>query len=117
MKYRYFIVFLLALFCVIPGCFEFYGFPISGREFSPDSFTERSFTYWRSPFSGTIRGKRILKTLESECESLVTLKLIPPAGTSKRRWDLTSESLQTTDILSADFDARFLTEYLSLIHI
>ena len=112
MKNRYFIVPMLALFCLIPGCIEFYGYPVSGVEFSPDSFTQRRFRYYRSPFTGTIRGKRILQTVESDCDSLIVLNLVPTAGTTKGRWDLVSESLQTSDVLSADFDARFLTKYL-----
>ncbi len=112
MKNRYFIVPMLALICVIPGCIEFYGYPVSGVEFSPDSFTQRRFTYWRSPFTGIIRGKRILTSVDSECDSLVALNLIPVAGTIEKRWDLVSETLQTSDVLSADFDARFLTQYL-----
>lgn len=112
MKNRYFIVPMLALICLIPGCIEYYGYPVSGVEFSPDSFTQRRFTYWRSPFTGIIRSNRILKTVESDCDSLVTLNLVPAKGTTNQRWDLVSESLQTSDILSADFDARFLTRYL-----
>ena len=112
MKNRYFIVPMLALFFLIPGCIEYYGFPVSGVEFSPDSFTQRRFTYWRSPFTGAIRSKRILKTIDSDCDSIVALNLIPAKGTTNQRWDLVSESLQTSDVLSADFDARFLTQYL-----
>jgi len=87
-------------------------FPVSGVEFSPDSFTQRQFKYWRSPFTGAIRSKRILKTVVSQCDSIVALNLIPAKGTTDPRWDLVSESLQTSDVLSADFDARFLTQYL-----
>jgi len=111
MKNRYFIVPMLALIFLIPSCIEFYGFPVSGVEFSPDSFTQRQFKYRRSPFTGAIRSKRILKTLESDYDSIVTLNLIPAKGTTNQRWDLVSESLQTSDTLSADFDARFLTPY------
>lgn len=113
MKNRYFIVPMLALICLIPSCIEYYGYSVSGVEFSPDSFTQRRFTYARSPFTGIIRGKRILKTVESDCYSLVALNLIPAKSTVNLRWDLVSESLQTDDILSADFDARFLTRYLN----
>ena len=113
MKNRYFIVPMLALICFVPGCLEFYGYPVGGVEFSPDSFTQRQFWYRRSPFTGIIRSKRILRTVESDCDSIVALNLIPAAGTTNDRWDLVSESLQTDDILSADFDARFLTEYLN----
>jgi hypothetical protein len=113
MKNRYFIVPMLALICLVPGCIEFYGYPVSGVEFSPDSFTQRQFRYWRSPFTGIIRGKRILTTIESDCDSLVALNLVPAGGTTNLRWDLVSESLQTSDVLSADFDARFLTKYLN----
>ena len=112
MKNRYFIVPMLALICLVPGCIEFFGFPVSGVEFSPDSFTQRRFSYWRSPFTGAIRSKRIQKTVVSECDSIVALNLIPAKGTTDQRWDLVSESLQTSDVLSADFDARFLTQYL-----
>ncbi len=112
MKNRYFIVPVLALICLVPGCIEFYGFPVSGVEFSPESFTQRQFKYWRSPFSGSIRSKRILTTVASECDSLVALNLIPAVVNKNPSWDLVSESLQTDDVLSADFDARFLTQYL-----
>ena len=111
MKNRYFIVPMLALIFLIPSCIEFYGFPVSGVEFSPDSFTQRQFEYWRSPFTGAIRSKRILKTIESDCDSIVALNLVPAKGNANQRWDLVSESLQTSDVLSADFDARFLTQY------
>lgn len=113
MKNRYFIVPTLALIILIPSCIEFYGFPVSGVEFSPDSFTQRQFRYFRSPFTGAIRSKRILRTVDSQCDSLVALDLIPAKGITNQRWDLVSESLQTSDILSSDFDARFLTEYLN----
>lgn len=112
MKNRYFIVPMLALICLIPSCIEFYGYPVSGVEFSPDSFTLRQFRYRRSPFTGIIRSKRLLKTVVSDCDSLVALNLIPAKGTTILRWDLVSESLQTSDVLSADFDARFLTQYM-----
>ncbi len=112
MKNRYFIVPVLALICLILGAIEFYGFPVGGVEFSPDSFTQRQFQYWRSPFSRIIRSKRFLTTIVSECDSLVALNLIPKSDSTKQRWDLVSESLQTSDVLSSDFDARFLTQYL-----
>ena len=88
MKNRYFIVPMLALFFLIPGCIEYYGFPVSGVEFSPDSFIQRRFTYWRSPFTGAIRSKRILKTIDSDCDSIVALNLIPAKSTTNQRWDL-----------------------------
>jgi hypothetical protein len=104
---------MLALICLTLGCIEFYGSTISGVEFSPDSFTQRKFSYRRSPFTGAIRGKRILTAIDSDCDSLIALNLIPSGvPTASNRWDLVSESLQTGDVLSADFDARFLTEYL-----
>ena len=43
---------------------------------------------------------------------MTALNLIPAKGTTNQRWDLVSESFQTSDVLSADFDARFLTQYL-----
>lgn len=54
-----------------------------------------------------------METLESKCDSVIALDLIPATGTADLRWDLVSESLQTGNVLSADFDARFLTEYLN----
>jgi len=112
MKNRYFIVPVLALICLIPVCIELYGLPVTGVEFSPDSFGQRQFRYWQSPFTGTIRSDRILTKIDSECGSLVALDLIPKTGNTKRSWDLVSEARQTSDVLSADFDARFLTKYL-----
>ncbi len=113
MKKRYFIVPMLALLCFVPGCLEFYGYPVTGVEFSPDSFTLREFSYWRSPFTGSVRSKRFLTPVDPKCDSLITLNLIPASGTTNPRWDLVSESLQTSKILSGDFDARFLTIFLN----
>ena len=112
MKNRYFTIPVLALICLIPICIEFYGLPVSGVEFSPDSFGQREFRYWKSPFTGIIRSKRFLTTTVSDCDSLIALNLIPATSSVNSRWDLISESRQFKDVLSADFDARFLTEYL-----
>ena len=88
-----------------------WGFPISGTEFSAQTFTLRSFSYRRSPFTRKLRSKRTLTTIDYDCKSLIALNLIP-ASKNPMQWDLVSESLQQTEILSQEFDARFLTSYL-----
>lgn len=113
MKPAYFITGVVLLVAILVLVIEFYGYPISGQEFSAQTFTQRNFTYRRSPFTNALRQKRVLTTVDMECDSLVALNLIPPPSKTPQRWDLVSENLQTSSVLSGEFDARFLTSYLN----
>ena len=92
---------------------EFYGCSVSGREFSPDDFTARSFSYRRSPFSRTIRSKRFNEDHELYCTAMVDDGHITAVKSTPKRWDLFQENMQYSDELSSEFDARFLTHFLN----
>ena len=112
MRRAFSITFMILLLLLIPLGIEFFGLPISGTEFSAQTFTLRKFSYQRSPLTHKIRSKRALTTIELGCPSLIALNLIPPPSNIPQRWDLVSESVQQNDVLSHEFDARFLTSYL-----
>lgn len=107
--------YLLVLFLfVLPLLLaEFYGCSVSGREFSPDDFTVRRFSYRRSPLSGTIRSKRTNEILDYYCDSIAADGHIVVTNSTPQNWDLCSEDMQFSSKLSKDFDARFLTHYLN----
>ena len=113
MKLWYTFIVVIVLVCSLCAFLEFFGRPVSGTEFSPNTFTIRKFNYRQSPFSGTVRGKRFINNVDSNCESLVALNLIGAPKSVTQRWDLVSESIQSTDVLSGEFDARFMTQYLT----
>ena len=113
MKLWYTFIVVFVLVCGTCAFLEFFGRSVSGTEFSPDTFSIRKFNYRQSPFSGTIRGKRFLNHVDSDCESLIALNLIPASKSVTQRWDLVSESIQSTEVLSGEFDARFITRYLT----
>ena len=91
---------------------EFYGCSVSGREFSPDDFTARSFSYRRSPFTGTLRSDRSNEDHEFDCTAIVDNGHISVVKSTPKRWDLFQENMQYSDELSSEFDARFLTHFL-----
>jgi len=92
---------------------EFYGCSVSGREFSPDDFTARRFSYRRSPLSGTLRSKRKIETQELNCDSIIAEGHLKVVSSTPKQWDLYSENMQFSNKLSRDFDARFLTHFLN----
>lgn len=104
---------LVLLLVVLPLLLaEFYGCSISGREFSPDDFSVRQFSYRRSPLSGAIRSKRTNKILDYYCDSIAADGHITVINSTPQKWDLCSEDMHFSAKLSEEFDARFLTHYL-----
>lgn len=91
---------------------EFFGCSVSGREFSPDDFSVRSFSYRRSPLSGAIRSKRTNSAVGFYCDSIAADGHITIVNSTPQRWDLCSEDMHFGNRLSEEFDARFLTHYL-----
>ncbi len=105
---------LVLFFVVIPLLIaEFYGCSVSGREFSPDDFSVRRFSYRRSPLSGSIRSKRKNKILDSYCDSIAGDGHITILNSTPQNWDLCDEDMQFSNKLSEEFDARFLTHFLN----
>ena len=104
---------LLLFFFVLPLLIaEFYGCSVSGREFSPDDFSVRSFSYRRSPLTGTVRSTRKNRILDY-CDSIAADGHIKVINTTPKNWDLCAENMQFDSKLSAEFDARFLTHFLN----
>ncbi len=104
---------LLLLTLVLPLLIaEFVGCNISGHEFSPDDFSARTFSYRRSPLSGYIRSERKIEQHDLDCTAMIDDGYITVANPVSRRWDLFHESMQYSDVLCEDFDARFLTHFL-----
>ncbi len=105
---------LVLCFIVLPLLMaEFYGCSVSGREFSPDDFSVRRFSYRRSPLSGAIRSKRNNEILDYYCDSIAADGHIKIVNSTPQKWDLCAEDMQFGNKLSAEFDARFLTHFLN----
>lgn len=82
---------------------------VSGVEFSPDDFSQRSFSYTRLPWlKWTVSGKRY-QELQPKID-LVGEGLITPQPV--KNWHLVSEDQQTKQ--PAESDARFLVDLLDL---
>ena len=92
---------------------EFRGCKVSGEEFSPDDFTARTFSYRRSPFSGTLRSGRLNVEYEFQCTAIIDEGHISVVKSTPKRWDLFREDMQYTNRLSSEFDSRFLTHFLN----
>ena len=88
----------------------------SGTEFSPDDFSRRSFSYNQTPYFDWI----ILKKSYSDAttpfeENLIIDGLIVPVINKTKNWHLISDSGSRARFISAECDARFLTNFLDLI--
>ena len=85
----------------------------SGVEFSPDDFTMRSFDYCRLPYiNWTHRGIEYKNLPNSSAQILIDDGWVGVNVRTPKRWHLVSESEgQSTFRMSADCDARFLTNY------
>ena len=113
MKNRRFYLAVLGMIGVILLFAEFYGCKIAGKEFSPDDFTARSFSYRRSPFSGTLRSGRINEFYDVDNFSIVNDGHVKIVNSNPKKWDLFRENMQVGDRLSGEFDARFLTHFFN----
>lgn len=87
---------------------------IKGREFSPDNFAIRRFSYTKIPYlDWVINEKKIDDETVPIQQELIDLGLLPRNSTAKN-WHLISESNLSNSLLPPECDARFLTHYLDL---
>ena len=87
---------------------------IEGREFSPDNFAIRRFSYTKIPYlDWVINEKKIDEETVPIQQELIDLGLLPRNSTAKN-WHLISESNLSNSLLPPECDARFLTHYLDL---
>jgi hypothetical protein len=86
---------------------------IEGREFSPDNFSIRRFSYNKVPYLDWVLSR---KRTEDETipiqQELIDLGLLPTS--TAQNWHLISESNLSKSLLPPESDARFLTHYLEL---
>ena len=87
---------------------------IEGREFSPDNFAIRRFSYTKIPYlDWVIMEKKIVDETVPIQQELIDLGLLPLNSTAKN-WHLISESNFSNSLLPPECDARFLIHYLDL---
>ncbi|QEG25275.1 hypothetical protein [Mariniblastus fucicola] len=90
----------------------------SGIEFSPDDFSMRRFNYCNFPIvNWTRRGIKYTDVENGTALMLIDDDWIRETGRTPKRWHLVSENggnFSTTRKISADCDARFLTNYFDL---
>ena len=87
---------------------------MEGREFSPDDFSIRKFTYNKVPFfDWVISPKETSDQTGALQADLVNLGFLPSTAVAKN-WYLISELNVSTSLLPPECDARFLTHYLEL---
>ena len=87
----------------------------SGKEFSPDDFMERRFSYNQTPLvNWVLRKKTYSDSTPFVAKELIAEGLIIPIRSKIKPWHLTSDSGSSV-VVSHDCDARFLTEMLDEI--
>ncbi len=85
----------------------------SGTEFSPDSFTRRTFTYNQDPVFGVVLVKKEYDDVTTPIElELIQDKWIQPVFRKDQRWHLIQDG--QLDQQPSEADARFLTDMLDL---
>ena len=87
------------------GLLEYFGVPVSGTEFNPETYEVRSFLYRVSPFTGRqTSGVSRSVQLTPLGEMLNQGKWLPVA-TNQNRWDLITDSTvpRSSDWLAADW--------------
>lgn len=86
----------------------------SGREFSPDDFSRRSFQYNQVPGLDWVIIKKTYRDTTTNLEQdLIADKLIVPVTNQTKVWHLFRDSGDSS-LPSHDCDARFLTDYLDM---
>ena len=92
-----------------------FGCHYKGKEFSPDDFTVRHFTYHYEPITGTVlSGRTFTKDTSTLLSSLVPDKLVKPISKKEKTWHLIRDNGNYFSGASVDSDARFLINFLSL---
>ena len=87
---------------------------MEGREFSPENFSIRKFTYNKIPFfDWVISPKETVDQTGAVQADLVNLGFLP-STTAAKNWHLISELNVSSSLLPPECDARFLTHYLEL---
>ena len=115
---KYIAIFSLVAFVIIALCFYSYlafGCYYTGKEFSPDDFTIRRFTYRYEAITGKVLSGRTF-TIDKGgwLPNLVADKLVTPVNKKEQTWHLISDNGNYFRGASADSDARFLIDFLSL---
>lgn len=92
-----------------------FGCRYSGKEFSPDDFTIRNFSYRYEPITGTVISGRVFSTdIFDSMPDLIGDKYIKPVYKKEKTWHLTEDNGYYFNGASVDSDARFLVNFLSL---
>ena len=101
---------------VFVGCLYIsFGCHYAGKEFSPDDFTARYFTYRYEPITGTVLSRRTFtKDSDTLLTSLVADKFVKPINKKEKTWHLIQDNGSYFSGASVDSDARFLISFLSL---
>jgi len=116
-KAKYFWITLLIGVVAAPSCLLIlFGMgQNSGREFSPDDFSRRTFHYNQVPGLDWVILKKTYSDSTTVLEGdLVADKLIKPVINQKKKWHLIWDSGDGGGLISHECDARFLTEYLDM---
>lgn len=88
---------------------------VEGREFSPDNFSIRSFTYNKVPYLDWIIAKKTTNDESGDIQQdLVDLGFLP-VNANATTWHLVSERNLSGSLPPPESDARFLTHYLELM--
>lgn len=88
---------------------------VQGREFCPDDFSQRQFSYNQLPAVGWVLFKRTYDEIPNSMhERMVLDSLLPPSSSLEPRWHLTRENSNTNSLISSDCDARLLTKYFNM---
>lgn len=88
----------------------------SGREFSPDDFSRRTFQYNQFPGLNWVLFKKTYVDITPNLElDLVADKRIKPVINNPKTWHLIWDSGDSTGLASNECDARFLTDYLDMV--
>jgi hypothetical protein len=116
-KAKYFWIVLLTVTVATPiGLLILFGVgQNSGREFSPDDFSRRSFQYNQVPGLDWVLFKKTYTDVTTVLEQdLVADKLVKPVINKTKTWHLIWDSGDRDGLPSDQCDARFLTAYLDM---
>ncbi len=110
---RWWVIGSILLVCLVIGVFFYVGGWVSGEEFSPDDFSQRSFSYNVMPLFGiTVRGIQYHDSTPVFEQMLLNDGLIVDPKRPIKRWHLTRDSW--SNIESPDFDARIVCRLMAL---
>ena len=109
-----FSVVAFVIFALFASLYFAYGCRYSGKEFSPDDFSVRYFTYRYEPITETVLSGRTFTKDSGWLPSLVADKLVKPVYKKEKTWHLVHDNGNYFHGASADSDARFLIDFLSL---